>query len=263
MLATITDVTGLESSRGRARRCSSCGRQHRRDDRRRSPREAGRSRTRSPAWPRGSRAASATSCGKRATRRSALSAAARRRSSSRCTRPAQVAAHRRRRPRRPEAERARRSCSTTGDRPRPAAGHGHRGALPARPTSSSTAIRPTRRAVSPSARTTHVVIVTHGHVHDPVALRSVIGSPAASIGMIGSANKVRKVFAQLREEGVTREQLEAGPLRRSVWTSAPRLRPSWPCASWPRSWPTASGKLDRGRGCAAGGRAAGASPRRP
>ena len=57
--------------------------------------------------------------------------------------------------------------------------------------------------------TTHVVIVTHGHVHDTDALRSVLGSGAASIGMIGSANKVRKVKAQLLDEGIPAEQLEA------------------------------------------------------
>lgn len=55
---------------------------------------------------------------------------------------------------------------------------------------------------------TGVVIVTHGHVHDKAALRSVVGSPAAYIGMIGSRNKVRTVFAQLREEGVRPELLD-------------------------------------------------------
>jgi xanthine dehydrogenase accessory factor len=54
----------------------------------------------------------------------------------------------------------------------------------------------------PIAQSTHVVIVTHGHVHDKEALRSVIGSPAAYIGMMGSATKVQTVFAQLAEEGV-------------------------------------------------------------
>jgi len=56
--------------------------------------------------------------------------------------------------------------------------------------------------------TTHVVILTHGHLHDKAALRSVIASPAASIGMIGSVNKVRTLFAQLREEGLSSESLE-------------------------------------------------------
>ncbi len=55
--------------------------------------------------------------------------------------------------------------------------------------------------------TTHVVIVTHGHVDDAAALRSVVGSEAASVGMIGSVRKVKKIFEQLREEGVPEEQL--------------------------------------------------------
>jgi xanthine dehydrogenase accessory factor len=55
---------------------------------------------------------------------------------------------------------------------------------------------------------THIVIVTHGHLHDKEALRSVIDSPAAYIGMIGSVNKVRKLFAQLGEEGMPSELLE-------------------------------------------------------
>lgn len=50
--------------------------------------------------------------------------------------------------------------------------------------------------------TTHVVIVTHGHQLDTDALLSVIDSPAAYIGMMGSATKVRTVLAQLREAGV-------------------------------------------------------------
>lgn len=61
----------------------------------------------------------------------------------------------------------------------------------------------------PIGVTTHVVIVTHGHLQDTDALRSVIGSRAASIGMIGSARKVQKVVAQLRAEGLPAEQLDA------------------------------------------------------
>jgi xanthine dehydrogenase accessory factor len=59
----------------------------------------------------------------------------------------------------------------------------------------------------PIAHSTHIVIVTHGHLHDKEALRSVIGSPAAYIGMMGSATKVRTVFAQLAAEGVDPAQL--------------------------------------------------------
>ena len=55
---------------------------------------------------------------------------------------------------------------------------------------------------------THVVIVTHGHLHDKDALRAALGTSAASIGMIGSAKKVRTVFAQLREEGIPAERLD-------------------------------------------------------
>jgi xanthine dehydrogenase accessory factor len=60
----------------------------------------------------------------------------------------------------------------------------------------------------PIGVTTHIVIVTHGHLHDKDALRSVIGSPAASIGMIGSVGKVRAIHARLVEEGVAVERLE-------------------------------------------------------
>jgi xanthine dehydrogenase accessory factor len=55
---------------------------------------------------------------------------------------------------------------------------------------------------------THVVIVTHSHLHDKDALRAVVGSSAASIGMIGSTNKVRKIYAELRDEGVPAERLD-------------------------------------------------------
>ena len=55
---------------------------------------------------------------------------------------------------------------------------------------------------------TEIVILTHSHVLDEAALRAAVGSPAAYIGMIGSANKVQTVFARLREGGVSAEQLE-------------------------------------------------------
>jgi xanthine dehydrogenase accessory factor len=55
---------------------------------------------------------------------------------------------------------------------------------------------------------THVVIVTHSHHHDAAALRSVLQSGAGSVGMMGSARKVHKIFAGLREEGVPDEVLQ-------------------------------------------------------
>jgi xanthine dehydrogenase accessory factor len=55
---------------------------------------------------------------------------------------------------------------------------------------------------------THVVILTHSHVHDGEALRSVLDTPAASIGMIGSRKKVSTMLAALRDEGVPQERLD-------------------------------------------------------
>jgi xanthine dehydrogenase accessory factor len=54
---------------------------------------------------------------------------------------------------------------------------------------------------------THVVIVTHGHLHDKEALRSVAETPAVYVGMIGSRRKVGLVISELREEGVSAEAL--------------------------------------------------------
>lgn len=49
---------------------------------------------------------------------------------------------------------------------------------------------------------THIVIVTRGHAYDEDALRAVIASPAAYIGMIGSRRKVAMTFERLRADGV-------------------------------------------------------------
>lgn len=49
---------------------------------------------------------------------------------------------------------------------------------------------------------THVVIVTHGHMHDTDALRAVATSDAAYVGLIGSKNKVKTVLGVLAAEGV-------------------------------------------------------------
>ena len=76
-------------------------------------------------------------------------------------------------------------------------------------TSSSTATLRRASELVPIGAATHVVIVTHGHAEDAAALRSVLGSEAGSVGMIGSARKVKKIFEQLRSEGVTAERLEA------------------------------------------------------
>ena len=56
----------------------------------------------------------------------------------------------------------------------------------------------------------NVVIVTHGHVFDKEALRSVVNSRPGYIGMIGSRSKVRTVLSQLEEEGVDSVALSRG-----------------------------------------------------
>jgi len=54
---------------------------------------------------------------------------------------------------------------------------------------------------------THIVIVTHGHIHDKDALRSVAGAGAGYLGMIGSRNKVKTVLGELLAEGVSADAL--------------------------------------------------------
>jgi len=62
------------------------------------------------------------------------------------------------------------------------------------------------KAASINSRT-FVVIVTRGHQHDATVLRQVVSTPAAYIGMIGSRNKVRKVFEDLLADGLPAEKL--------------------------------------------------------
>jgi xanthine dehydrogenase accessory factor len=54
---------------------------------------------------------------------------------------------------------------------------------------------------------THIVLVTRGHEHDRDALRQVLSSPAAYIGMIGSQRKVKMVFSELQKDRVAEEAL--------------------------------------------------------
>lgn len=55
----------------------------------------------------------------------------------------------------------------------------------------------------PISRSTGVVIVTRGHLHDLACLRHALGSPAFYIGMIGSRRKVGLMFDSLKAEGVS------------------------------------------------------------
>jgi len=55
---------------------------------------------------------------------------------------------------------------------------------------------------------TYIVIVTRGHQHDEEALYSVIDSNARYIGMIGSRRKVKLIFKDLIERGVSKKRLQ-------------------------------------------------------
>ena len=54
---------------------------------------------------------------------------------------------------------------------------------------------------------TWIVIASRSHESDAAALKAVIESPAAYIGMLGSRRKVSLIFETLREAGVGEEQL--------------------------------------------------------
>jgi hypothetical protein len=60
----------------------------------------------------------------------------------------------------------------------------------------------------PKTPETYIVLVTRGHRNDAVALREVLGSPCAYIGMIGSRRKVLTIYEEFLAEGIaTPEQL--------------------------------------------------------
>lgn len=54
----------------------------------------------------------------------------------------------------------------------------------------------------------YVVIVTRGHSYDQKVLRQALETEAKYIGMMGSRNKIKKVFDSLKAEGITDAQLE-------------------------------------------------------
>lgn len=59
----------------------------------------------------------------------------------------------------------------------------------------------------PVSERTHIVLVTRAHSHDVQGLRTIIDSPAAYIGMIGSQRRVWAVLKLLHDEGVPAEKL--------------------------------------------------------
>ena len=52
-----------------------------------------------------------------------------------------------------------------------------------------------------------VIIVTHGHSYDEIALKTVINSDAAYIGMIGSRDKTEQVMSKLKAAGISEDKL--------------------------------------------------------
>jgi xanthine dehydrogenase accessory factor len=54
-----------------------------------------------------------------------------------------------------------------------------------------------------------VALVSKGYISDEAALRRILDSPAAYIGMIGSKRKRETVFASLRASGVAEEKLSS------------------------------------------------------
>jgi xanthine dehydrogenase accessory factor len=65
-----------------------------------------------------------------------------------------------------------------------------------------------RRGLPPIDESCSVAIVTRCHRTDRLALRQVVGIPCRYLGLIGSRRKKQVVLDQLREDGVTEEQLE-------------------------------------------------------
>jgi xanthine dehydrogenase accessory factor len=54
---------------------------------------------------------------------------------------------------------------------------------------------------------TYAVVVTRGHRHDEQALGALVGRGARYVGMIGSRRKVKLIFDELMERGVTAQEL--------------------------------------------------------
>jgi len=54
----------------------------------------------------------------------------------------------------------------------------------------------------------YLVIVTRGHQYDYQVLKNVINSKAKYIGMIGSSRKIKTIYDQLRDDGISEEKLE-------------------------------------------------------
>jgi xanthine dehydrogenase accessory factor len=60
----------------------------------------------------------------------------------------------------------------------------------------------------PVDKLSYILIMTRGHSHDKNVLSQALKTPAGYIGMIGSSRKISIIYGKLREEGVTKDQLD-------------------------------------------------------
>lgn len=60
----------------------------------------------------------------------------------------------------------------------------------------------------PLSKHTYVVLVTRGHLYDEEALRIILPTPVAYIGMIGSRRRVKLIFDNLQKEGYLEKEIE-------------------------------------------------------
>lgn len=59
----------------------------------------------------------------------------------------------------------------------------------------------------PSGKNNYVVIMTFGYRTDDIVIRSLIGNSYKYIGVLGSKNKIEKMFDEYRKEGIPGDQL--------------------------------------------------------
>ena len=69
----------------------------------------------------------------------------------------------------------------------------------------------------------YLVIVTRGHQYDYQVLKNMINFEASYIGMIGSSRKIKTVYNQLRDDGITEEKLDAvhAPIGLAIGSETP------------------------------------------
>jgi xanthine dehydrogenase accessory factor len=64
--------------------------------------------------------------------------------------------------------------------------------------------------VAPIDERTHVVVMTHNFLRDKEYLRSLLGSPAGYIGMLGPAARTERILMELADEGVEISAFDRG-----------------------------------------------------